>query len=102
MTKLDVLDGLKELRLCVGYKLDGKTLDVLPRGSDAVASCVPIYETFPGWSETTVGIQKWDELPKAAQTYLKRVEEVACVPIAMVSTGPDRNETILLQHPFEA
>jgi adenylosuccinate synthase len=102
MTKLDVLDGLKELRLCVGYKLDGKTLDVLPRGSDAVARCEPIYETFPGWSETTVGIQKWDELPKAAQTYLKRVEEVACVPIAMVSTGPDRNETILLQHPFEA
>ncbi len=102
MTKLDVLDGLKEIRLCVGYNLDGKKLDVLPRGSDAVARCEPIYETFPGWSESTLGIQKWDELPKAAQTYLRRVEEVACVPIAMVSTGPDRNETILLQHPFEA
>jgi adenylosuccinate synthase len=102
MTKLDVLDGLDQISLCVGYNLDGKKLDVLPRGSDAVARCEPIYETFPGWKGSTVGIQDWNQLPKEAQNYLKRVEEVACVPIAMVSTGPDRNETILLQHPFEA
>lgn len=102
MTKLDVLDGLDQICLCVGYNLDGKKLDVLPRGSDAVARCEPIYETFPGWKGSTVGIQDWNQLPKEAQSYLKRVEEVACVPIAMVSTGPDRNETILLQHPFEA
>lgn len=102
MTKLDVLDGLEQIGLCVGYHLDGKKLDVLPRGSDAVARCEPIYETFPGWKGSTVGIQDWNQLPKEAQNYLRRVEEVACVPIAMVSTGPDRNETILLQHPFEA
>ena len=101
MTKLDVLDGLEQIRLCVGYKLDGKDLDVLPRGSDAVARCQPVYETFSGWSESTVGVQSWDQLPKAAQSYLKRVEEVAGIPIAMVSTGPDRNETILLDHPFQ-
>ena len=101
LTKLDVLDGLEQIRLCVGYKLDGKDLDVLPRGSDAVARCQPVYETFSGWSESTVGVQSWDQLPKAAQSYLKRVEEVAGIPIAMVSTGPDRNETILLDHPFQ-
>jgi adenylosuccinate synthase len=101
MTKLDVLDGLEQIRLCVGYELDGQRLDVLPRGSDAVARCEPIYETFAGWSESTMGVQRWEDLPKSAQSYLKRVEEVAGVPIAMVSTGPDRNETILLQHPFE-
>jgi adenylosuccinate synthase len=100
MTKLDVLDGLKEIGLCVAYKLDGETLDVLPRGADAVARCEPVYEFFPGWTQSTVGITQWDKLPKEAQTYLKRIEEIAQTPIAMVSTGPDREETILLQHPF--
>jgi adenylosuccinate synthase len=101
ITKLDVLDGLKEIGLCTGYKLDGKILDVLPRGADAVSRCEPIYEYFPGWTESTVGITQWDKLPKEAQNYLLRVQEISETPIAMVSTGPDRAETILLQHPFK-
>ena len=102
ITKLDVLDGIETIRLCVGYKLDGKTLDVLPRGAEAVARCVPIYEDFKGWTESTVGITDWNKLPKTAQDYLKRVQEICGKPIAMVSTGPERDETILLQHPFES
>lgn len=102
ITKLDVLDGLKEIGLCTGYKLDGQILDVLPRGADAVARCEPVYEFFPGWSQSTVGITQWDKLPKEAQNYLMRVQELVQTPIAMVSTGPDREETILLQHPFKS
>jgi adenylosuccinate synthase len=102
ITKLDVLDGIETIRLCVGYKLDGKTLDVLPRGAEAVARCEPIYEDFKGWTESTVGITDWNKLPKTAQDYLKRVQEICGKPIAMVSTGPERDETILLQHPFES
>ena len=102
ITKLDVLDGIETIRLCVGYKLDGKTLDVLPRGAEAVARCVPIYEDFKGWTDSTVGITDWNKLPKTAQDYLKRVEAICGKPIAMVSTGPERDETILLHHPFEA
>ncbi|MFX5494231.1 adenylosuccinate synthetase, partial [Acinetobacter baumannii] len=70
MTKLDVLDGLETIRLCVGYTLDGKQIDMLPRGSDAVARCEPIYEDFPGWKESTFGIKSWDALPEAARQYL--------------------------------
>ena len=102
ITKLDVLDGIKTIRLCVGYKLDGKTLDVLPRGAEAVERCEPIYEDFAGWTDSTVGITDWNKLPKTAQDYLKRVQEICGKPIAMVSTGPERDETILLQHPFES
>ena len=102
MTKLDVLDGIETIRLCVGYKLDGKTLDVLPRGAEAVARCEPIFEDFKGWTESTVGITDWNKLPKTAQDYLKRVQEICGKPIAMVSTGPERDETILLEHPFES
>jgi len=102
ITKLDVLDGIKTIRLCVGYKLDGKTLDVLPRGAEAVARCEPIYEDFAGWTDSTVGITDWNKLPKTAQDYLKRVQEICGKPITMVSTGPERDETILLQHPFES
>ncbi|CAJ0807718.1 Adenylosuccinate synthetase [Ralstonia wenshanensis] len=101
MTKLDVLDGLETLKLCVGYMLDGKEIDILPRGSDAVARCQPIYEEFPGWNTSTFGLKEWDALPETAQAYLKRVEEVAGIPIAMISTGPDRDETILLRHPYK-
>jgi adenylosuccinate synthase len=101
ITKLDVLDGIETIRLCVGYKLDGKTLDVLPRGAEAVARCVPIYEDFQGWTDSTVGITDWNKLPKTAQDYLTRVEAICGKPIAMVSTGPERDETILLHHPFE-
>lgn len=101
MTKLDVLDGLDEVHLCVGYKIDGKDVDLLPRGAADVARCEPVYETFPGWKESTVGIDTWDALPATARAYLTRVQEVAGVPIDMVSTGPDRDETILLRHPFK-
>ncbi|MBJ7380074.1 MAG: adenylosuccinate synthase [Polynucleobacter sp.] len=101
ITKLDVLDGLETIRLCVGYRLDGKTLDVLPRGAESVARCEPIYEDFPGWKGSTYGIRDWNKLPIEAQHYLRRVENFCGKPIAMVSTGPDRDETILLQHPFE-
>ncbi|KVF77727.1 adenylosuccinate synthase [Burkholderia diffusa] len=101
MTKLDVLDGLDEVKLCVGYKIDGKDVDILPRGAADVARCEPVYETFAGWKESTVGIKTWDALPANAQAYLARVQEVAGVPVDMVSTGPDRDETILLRHPFK-
>ena len=101
MTKLDVLDGLDEVKLCVGYKMDGKSVDLLPRGAAEVARCEPVYETFGGWKESTIGITQWSELPANAQAYLTRVQEVAGVPIDMVSTGPDRDETILLRHPFK-
>ena len=100
ITKLDVLDGLHELRICTGYTVDGKPAGLVPTGADAVAKCVPVYETLPGWSESTVGARTMDALPKAARAYLDRVEALAGVPIAMVSTGPDRDETILRQHPF--
>ncbi|MBB3011745.1 adenylosuccinate synthase [Cupriavidus alkaliphilus] len=102
MTKLDVLDGLESIKLCVGYMLDGKTVDILPRGSDAVARCEPVYEEFPGWNESTFGVKTWDALPEQARVYLKRVEEVVGIPIDMISTGPDRDETILLRHPYKA
>ncbi len=100
ITKLDVLDGLKELNICTGYTLDGKPIDMLPIGADDVARCKPVFETVPGWSETTFGVKTWDGLPKAAQHYLKRLEALCGVPIAIVSTGPERDETIVIQHPF--
>ncbi len=100
ITKLDVLDGITSLDICTGYKLDGKIVDMLPVGADDVARCEPIYETVPGWTETTFGAKTWDALPKNAQHYLKRLEAVCGVPIAIVSTGPERDETIVLQHPF--
>jgi len=100
ITKLDVMDGIKEISICVGYKLNGKTIDLLPVGADDVEGCEPIYETVPGWTETTFGVKTWDGLPKNAQHYLKRLEEVCGVPIAIVSTGPERDETIVIEHPF--
>ncbi|MDP8568481.1 adenylosuccinate synthase [Methylophilus aquaticus] len=100
ITKLDVLDGIDELNICTGYKLDGKVVDMLPIGADDVARCEPIYETVSGWQESTFGAKTWEALPKNAQHYLKRLETVCGVPIAIVSTGPERDETIVLQHPF--
>jgi adenylosuccinate synthase len=101
LTKLDVLDGLAEISMCVGYELDGKQIDILPLDADEIVACKPVYEVFPGWTESTFGITEWDQLPANARAYLKRVEEVIGAPIAMVSTGPDREHTILLQHPFQ-
>jgi len=78
----------------------GQPLALLPSGADAVAECVPVYETLPGWQESTVGVKLFDALPANARAYLRRVEALTGVPIAMVSTGPDRSETILMHHPF--
>ena len=102
ITKLDVLDGLPVLKMGVGYELDGKPCDVLPYGAAAVARAKPILEEMPGWTESTVGVIQFDKLPLNAQRYLNRMSEVCGVPIDMVSTGPDRNETILLRHPFKS
>ena len=101
ITKLDVLDGLTELKLCTGYALDGETIDILPMGADDIARCKPIYESLPGWSDSTVGVTEYDKLPTAARRYLERIEEVTGVPIAMVSTSPDRDHTILMQNPYQ-
>ena len=101
ITKLDVLDGLPVLKMGVGYELDGKACDVLPYGAAAVARAKPILEELPGWTESTVGVTQFDKLPLNAQRYLNRMSEVCGVPIDMVSTGPDRNETIMLRHPFK-
>ena len=98
--KLDVLDGFETVRLAVGYEHKGKRIDVLPVGAEALAECTPIYEDFPGWKETTFGCTKWDELPVNAQNYLRRLSEVAGCPIAVISTGPDRAQTILMHDPF--
>ncbi len=100
ITKLDVLDGLSEIKVCVGYELHGKRVDILPLDADDVAACVPIYDSFPGWTETTFGVTEWDKLPLNARRYLERVQEFIGAPIDMVSTGPDRVHTILLKHPY--
>jgi adenylosuccinate synthase len=102
ITKLDVLDGLPVLKMGVGYELDGQICDVLPYGAAAVARAKPILEEMPGWTESTVGVTDFDKLPANAQRYLKRLSEVCGIPIDMVSTGPDRNETIMLRDPFKS
>ncbi|ARP87189.1 adenylosuccinate synthase [Bordetella genomosp. 9] len=101
ITKLDVLDGLETIRLGVGYRVNGEFRDVLPYGACAVAKAEPVFEELPGWSESTVGITEYDKLPAAARAYLERVAQVCEVPIDLVSTGPDRNETIVLRHPLK-
>jgi len=100
VTKLDVLDGMETLRICTGYKVDGKVTDVLPYGADSIDHCEPIFEDHPGWTESTFGVKTWEGLPKNAQTYLKRVEQLVGASIDIVSTGPDRDETIVVRHPF--
>ena len=102
ITKLDVLDGLKEIQVGVGYELGGRRIDILPLDADDIVACKPIYETFPGWSESTAGITDWDKLPLNARRYLERVQAYIGAPIDMVSTGPDRDHTILLRHPYKA
>jgi adenylosuccinate synthase len=102
ITKLDVLDGIDEFNLCVGYKLDGQPTDLLPLGADEVARCEPVYETMPGWAGSTVGIKRYADLPPEARAYLTRIEDLCGVPVDMISTGPDRVETIVLRHPFES
>jgi adenylosuccinate synthase len=100
LTKLDVLDGLDTLHLCTGYSVDGKTVEIFPVGAEEAARCEPIYEQMPGWSESTVGAKSLAALPANARSYIKRIEELVGAPVDMVSTGPDREETIVLRHPF--
>ncbi len=102
ITKLDVLDGLPEIKVCVGYELNGQRIDILPLDADDIVACRPIYESFAGWTETTAGITEWDALPLNARRYLERVQECIGAPIDMVSTGPDREHTIVLRHPYQA
>jgi len=100
LTKLDVLDGIETIKLCTGYILDGREIDIFPVGAEDAARCEPIYEEMPGWTESSLGKQSLDALPANARAYVKRVEELIGVPIDMVSTGPDREETLVLRHPF--
>ena len=98
--KLDVLDGIEEMKLCTGYRLDGQFTDILPVGADDLERCEPVYESMPGWQESTVGVKTFAALPQAAQNYIRRMETLCGVPIDMISTGPDREETIVMRHPF--
>ncbi len=104
VTKLDVLDGLASVKVCIGYREKGSsgapTIDMLPFGADAVDCLEPVLEELPGWSGSTFGIRAWDKLPANAQAYLRRLSELAGAPIDIVSTGPDRDETVLIRHPF--
>lgn len=102
ITKLDVLDGLDEIKMGVGYELEGKRIDILPLDADEIVACKPVYESFPGWKEKTAGITQWDALPLNARRYLERVQAFIGAPVDMVSTGPDRDHTILLRHPYQA
>ena len=99
--KLDVLDGLSELKICTGYHLNGKFVDLLPMGADEVKACEPIFETMAGWRESTVGVTSYESLPAAARAYLERIEVLCEIPIDIISTGPERDQTILRRHPFE-
>ena len=100
LTKLDVLDGFEELQICTGYELDGQRLDYLPTAADAQARVTPIYETLPGWHETTAGARSWADLPAAAIKYVRRIEELIQCPVALLSTSPERDDTILVTDPF--
>ncbi len=101
ITKLDVLDGLERVKICVAYRLDGKEVDTPPVGADRFAQCEPVFIEMPGWQESTVGATSMDELPAAARAYLQKIEELCETPIDIISTGPDRAETMVLRHPFE-
>ena len=101
ITKLDVLDGVEAVKICTGYEIDGHLSDILPVGAEELARCVPVYDELPGWQESTVGVKAYKALPKAARAYLQRIEELCSVPIDLISTGPDREETIVMRHPFD-
>jgi adenylosuccinate synthase len=102
LTKLDILDGFEEIEVCVGYMLDGKEIDHLPAGEGAQSRVVPLYETIEGWKEPTANARSWADLPAQAIKYVRRVEELVGCPIALLSTSPEREDTILVQNPFEA
>ena len=100
LTKLDVLDGFDALKVCVAYEVDGERLTRLPAGAHAQARITPIYETFPGWSQSTMGARSWAELPAEAIKYVRRIEELIETPVALLSTSPERDDVILMQDPF--
>jgi len=100
LTKLDVLDGFETLKICTGYELDGERYDYLPTAADQQARCTPIYEEMPGWQESTAGARSWADLPAQAIKYIRRIEELIQCPVAMVSTSPERDDTILVTDPF--
>lgn len=101
LTKLDVLDGFETLKICVGYDLDGKRMDYLPTAADEQARCTPIYEEVPGWTESTEGARSWADLPANAIKYVRRIEELIECPVALLSTSPERDDTILVTDPFQ-
>jgi adenylosuccinate synthase len=101
ITKLDVLDGMETVKICVAYRLDGREVDTPPVGADRFARCEPVFVELPGWQESTVGLKALDQLPDAARAYLRKVEELCETPIDIISTGPDRDETVVLRHPFD-
>jgi adenylosuccinate synthase len=102
LTKLDILDGFDSIEVCIGYMLDGKEIDYLPAGEGAQARVVPVYESIEGWKEPTANARSWADLPAQAIKYVRRVEELVGCPIALLSTSPEREDTILVQNPFEA
>ncbi|MBM3358924.1 MAG: adenylosuccinate synthase [Betaproteobacteria bacterium] len=101
VTKLDVLDGMETVRIAVGYRLNGGQSDILPVGAEMLEECEPVYEDVPGWKASTVGLTRYEQLPDAARNYLKRIETVCGVRIDLISTGAEREQTIVLRHPFE-
>jgi adenylosuccinate synthase len=101
VTKLDVLDGLDSVKICIAYKLNGAEVDTPPVGADRFEQCEPVLIEMPGWQESTVGVKSRDDLPQAARDYLRKVEELCETPIDIISTGPDRDETIVMRHPFD-
>lgn len=100
ITKLDVMDGLDTIQICVGYDYKGKKRSIPPAGADAISACIPVYETMPGWSESTAGVTEYKALPRQAIAYLNRLEALLETPVVMISTGSDRIDTIILKHPF--
>jgi adenylosuccinate synthase len=101
ITQHDVLDGVEVVKICVGYELEETFSEILPVGAEELERCQPVYEELPGWMESTVGIRSYESLPKGARAYLKRIEELAGVPVDLISTGPEREETIVRRHPFD-
>jgi adenylosuccinate synthase len=101
VTKLDVLDGLEEIKICVGYRLDGELIHTPPLLMDRYGECEPVYETMPGWQTATSGVTSYDDLPESAQAYLARIEEILETPVDIVSTGPGREAVIVRRHPFD-
>ena len=102
LTKLDVLDGLDELKICIGYKdADGHISDVPPMAADGYDLVTPVYESMPGWSENTFGMTEYDALPQAAKNYIQRLQTLTSVPMDIISTGPDRNHTMVIRHPYD-